>query len=120
MIDVLFPKSGRTFMTQGQNIGEEILQVTTGKADAMLADYISTDRWLANTPGGVKNLSPDKPVLVFGVTIGFKQGEFSLRDMFDVVLGDMDRDGTIGRIVKNYLGSKSNMLFQQQPQYVPY
>ena len=120
MIDALFPKAGRVFAIQGQNISDEIQQVTTSKADAMIADYISTQRWLEKSPGGVKNLASEKPIFVIGVTIGFNQNEFALRDMFDVVLDDMDRDGTIARTVKTYLGDKSNMLFYKKSEFAPY
>jgi len=120
MIDALFPKAGRVFAIQGQNISDEIQQVMTNKADAMIADYISTQRWLEKSPGGVKNLASEKPIFVIGVTIGFNQNEFALRDMFDVVLDDMDRDGTIARVVKTYLGDKSNMLFYKKSEFMPY
>lgn len=120
LIDAMFPRATRVFMNQGQNIGEEIMNVTTKKADAMLSDYISTDRWLQGSPGGVKNISPDKPFFTIGVTIGFNHNELALRDMFDVVLNDMDRDGTIVHIVKQYMGEKSAMLYHKQDQFQPY
>lgn len=120
MADVFFPKAGRMAVSQNQTIGEEITQVTTGKADAMLQDYLSADLFLKNSPGSLRDVSPGKPPLTYALTIGFNQHEEALRGMFDVVLGDMDRDGSIGRIVKNYLGDKSNLLFYQQNQFVPY
>jgi ABC-type amino acid transport substrate-binding protein len=120
MADALFPKAGRVTVSQNQTIGEEIAQVTTGKADAMFRDYLSADIFMRTSPGSLKNLSPNRPALIYALTIGFNQHEIALRDMFDIVLNDMDRDGTIGRIVKNYLGDKSNLLFYQQNQYTPY
>lgn len=120
MADALFPKAGRITLSQNQTIGEEISQVTTGKADADFRDYLAADKFMLNAPGSLKNLSPHKPVLTYALTVGFNQHETALRDMFDVVLNDMERDGTIGRVVINYLGSKSNMLFHEQNQFVPY
>lgn len=120
MVDAMFPKSTRVTVSQNQTIGEEIIQVTTGKADALFQDYLSADLFMKNSPGSLKDLSPGKPPLVYALTIGFNQHEIALRDMFDVVLNDMDRDGTIKRIVKNYLGDKSNLLFHQQNQFDPY
>ncbi len=121
MADAVFPKAGRIAVSQNQTIGDEIAQVTTGKADAMFRDYISGDRFMkqSNT-NAIKDLSPGKPVLIYGLTIGYNQGEFALRDMVNVVIDDMDRDGTIGHIVKTYLGEKSNMVYRRQSQYQPY
>jgi len=121
MADAIFPKAGRVTLSQTQStVAEEVIQITTGKADAVFQDYLSADRFLKNTPGSLKNLSPDKPVLIYPLTIGYNQHEMALRDMFDVVLSDMERDGTTGHIVKKYLGEKSNLLFYEQNNFVPY
>jgi len=120
MADALFPKAGRVMMSQNQSIGEEVAQVTSNKADAVFQDYLSADRFLQNTPGSLKNLSPDKPALIYALTVGFDVHEVELKNMLDVVLSDMDRDGTTRRIVKTYLGDKSNLLFYQQNQFAPY
>jgi ABC-type amino acid transport substrate-binding protein len=120
MADTLFPKAGRDTVSQNQTIGEEIAQVTTGKADAMFRDYITADKFMKDSPGSLKDLSPGKPPLIYPMTIGYNQKEFALRDMIDVVLGDMERDGTTARIIKQYMGDKSNMLYRKQDQFQPY
>jgi len=120
MADALFPKAGRVMMSQNQSIGEEISQVTSSKADATLVDYLTADNFMKKTPGSLKNLSPDHPALVYPMTIGYNQHEDALREMFDVVLFDMERDGTTERIVKTYLGDKSNLLYHEQNNYAPY
>jgi ABC-type amino acid transport substrate-binding protein len=120
MADALFPKAGRTAMSQNQSLGEEISQVTSSKADAVFLDYLTADKFMQNTPGSLKNLSPDRPALIYALTVGFGAHEAELKNMLDVVLNDMDRDGTTGRIVKTYLGDKSNLLFYQQNQFLPY
>jgi len=121
MANAVFPKAGRVTLSQTQStVAEEVIQVTTGKADAVFQDYLSADRFLKNTPGSLKNVSPDKPVLIYPLTIGYNQHEIALRDMFNVVLSDMERDGTIGHLVEKYLGDKSNLLFQQKSQFEPY
>ncbi|MDX2027875.1 MAG: transporter substrate-binding domain-containing protein [Alphaproteobacteria bacterium] len=120
MANAFFPKAGRAAITQNQTIGEEILQVTTGKADALFQDYITADKFLQNTPGSLKDLSPGKPPLVYALTVGFNQNETALKGMVDVVLDDMDRDGTIGHIVKQHMGEKANLLFYRENQFKPY
>jgi ABC-type amino acid transport substrate-binding protein len=120
MADALFPKAKRDSVSQNQTIGDEIAQVTSGKADAMFRDYLAANSFMKGAPGSLRDLSPGKPPLTYPMTIGFNQHEEALRGMFDVVLSDMDRDGTIGRIVKGYLGDKSNQLYYQQNQFVPY
>lgn len=120
MADALFPKTGRMTVAQNQTIGDEIAQVTSGKADAMFRDYMTADRFMQSAPGSLKNLSPGKPVLTYPLTIGFNQHEMALRDMIDIVLDDMERDGTIGRIIKSYMGEKSGFFFHQQIQLEPY
>lgn len=120
MANALFPNAGRVTMSQNQTIGEEISQVTTGKADAMFRDYLTADRFMQTSPGSLKDLSPGKPPLIYALTIGYNQHEDALKNMIDIVLDDMERDGTIGRVVKTYLGDKSGMLFHQQNQFVPY
>jgi ABC-type amino acid transport substrate-binding protein len=120
MVDALFPKAERAFITQGQTVAEEMLEVTSYKADALFSDYISVDKFLKNSPNSLKDLSPAKPPLIYALTIGYNQHEEALKNMFDVVLDDMERDGTIGHVVKTYLGDKSGMLFHQQNQFAPY
>ncbi len=120
MADALYPQAGRIIMSQNQTIGEEIAQVTSKKADALFQDYLSADRFLKDSPGSLKNLSPDKPALIYPLTIGFNQGEISLKNMVDVVLSDMERDGTIAAIIKKYLGDKANLLFYQRTEFQPY
>ncbi|MDE2029873.1 MAG: transporter substrate-binding domain-containing protein, partial [Alphaproteobacteria bacterium] len=79
MADALFPKAGRVTMSQNQTIGEEIEQVTTGKADADFRDYFAAYKFMQHDPGSLKDLSPGKPPLIYPLTIGFNQGEFALR-----------------------------------------
>ena len=120
MADALFPKAGRVTMSQNQTIGEEISQVMTGKADAMFRDYLEADRYMKDAPGSWKDLSPGNPKFIYALTIGYSQHELALRDMIDVVLNDMSRDGTITRIVKTYLGEKSSLVYHQDNEYSPY
>ena len=120
MADALFPKAGRVTMSQNQSIGEEIAQVTSGKADAMFRDYLAADRFMKDSPGSLRDISPGKPLLIYPLTIGFNQHETALKGIYDVVLDDMDRDGTIELIIKKYLGDKSNMLYHRENKYEPY
>jgi ABC-type amino acid transport substrate-binding protein len=120
MVDAFFPKATRAYMTQSQNLAEEFLQVTTNKADALFSDYLGADRFMQGAPGSLRDLSPGKPPLVYALTVGYNQNETALRDMLDVVLDDMNRDGTIARMVKNNLGAKSNLLYREQRAFEPY
>lgn len=105
-----FPLAKDAPSSQADTIAEECDKVAARKADAMFRDLISGHLYLQSNPGSIKNASPDKPAIMYPLTIGFNQNEHGLKNMVDAVIYELQQDGTVARTLKKYMGENSPLF----------
>lgn len=117
MASALVPLARPLYASGSQSIATEMQNVMTGKADAMFRDLITVDRYHEKNGVVFKNLSPEKPVFLYPLTIGFNEGEYGLKTLFDTVILEMKGDGTIAQTVRKYMKDKSHLFSYQHVEY---
>lgn len=117
MAGILLPLAKPLYATGMQSIATEMQDVATGKADAMFRDLITVARYHENNPETFKNISPDKPVFMYPLTVGFNEGEYGLKTLFDTVIYEMKDDGTIAEIIRKYMKSNSHLFSYEHVEY---
>ena len=120
MADALFPQAGRVSMSHNQTIADQINQVTSGRADAVFTDLITGMKYIQNNPESIKNVQPGKPVFMYPLTIGMKEGAYGMKTFLDTAIRELKDDGTIEQIIKNHMGENSDYFYFKQTKYAPY
>ena len=117
MAGALFPMAKPIVTTSLQGIAEEMQNVVSGKADATFRDLITVEEYAKHNPNTLKNISPDKPVFMYPLTIGFNEGEYGLKTLFDTVIFEMKDDGTIANTIQKYMNERSHLFFYEKIEY---
>jgi polar amino acid transport system substrate-binding protein len=97
-----FPKAKTISVSQNSTYAEAFLNVTTGKADIVLADFPAAREFMAHNPGKLRLVANVEPLRAFGNTIGIKKGEYELARMLNVATEEMLQSGVIDKILARY------------------
>jgi ABC-type amino acid transport substrate-binding protein len=97
-----FPKAKRLSLPQMSDISQDLLNVSTGKADVSFAEPLIAEKFLRNNPGAIQNIDPAHPVRVFPNCWMFNRGEFEFKSMIDTVLDEVINSGALDKIIDKY------------------
>ena len=97
-----FPKAQRVSLPELSPFTQNLLNITTGKADVTFAEPGIITEFLAKNPGKLKELAPDQPLRIFGNSLVVKLGENQLQQFLDVSLRELLYSGAIDRILRKY------------------
>lgn len=102
----VFPKAKIMALPENMPFGEAMQNITTGKADALATcDQIVVDDLNKANSGGLKLAGAGKPITYVKVALALPSGDQALKNMIDVVIFDIQADGTLKRIMTKYLGA---------------
>ncbi|MDR3425225.1 MAG: transporter substrate-binding domain-containing protein [Alphaproteobacteria bacterium] len=111
IVQMDFPKAKVLSMPNMTDAGQNLLNVSTGKADIAFEDATTGIRFDKNNPGKVKRLDPDHPLLVFPATIALPQGDLALKTMLDSALTQLVNSGFVNKMLDKY-GVPPNVSFR--------
>lgn len=97
-----FPKAKRLSLPELSPFIQNLLNVTTRKADITFAEPMVVKEFLKTNPGALKQVGADKPVRIFGNCFAIKPGEDELKDFLDVAVQEIVNDGRAGKILARY------------------
>ncbi len=97
-----FPKAKTVSLTESANVGELLLNVVTGKADATFIDPAMAAKFDANNPGKIQRLADAPPIRVFGNVFFIAQNQDAFRRMLDTTLEELLSSGQIENIIARY------------------
>jgi polar amino acid transport system substrate-binding protein len=97
-----FPTAQRLSLPQLSPFTQNLLNITTGKADVTFAEPSIISEFLATNPGKLKELAPGQPLRVFGNSLVIKLGDIDLKEFLDVALRELLYSGSIDRILAKY------------------
>lgn len=113
-----FPKAKLLSLPNMTDPAMNLMNVATGKADVAFVDAIVGLRFGKANPGKVKRLEPNKPLLVFPVTVPLPHGDMALKTMIDAAFSQLLQSGFIDRALTHY-DVPENIVFRAAQTYQP-
>ncbi len=98
-----FPHAKQISIPQMALTVQQLMEVTSGKADATFNDVYLLHRYNENNPEGkLKNVALGNPLKYFPNTFMLPPHESQLKHIFDITLSEMISEGIIADILKKY------------------
>ena len=110
-----FPQAKHLTMTQLTDISQSFLNLTSKKADVVIAEPGFAQRFLKSNPGTIKNLDPNSPLRIYPMCWIFKRGEYDFKAMFDTVLDEVINSGEMEKIIHKYEPNKNTIFLVAKP-----
>lgn len=97
-----FPNAQTIQLPQLTDVSQMILNVVDKKADMAFAEPTIANQYIKNNPEKIKNVSVDKPVVVYGNVMMIKKGEFDFKTMMDNAINELLDNGYIDELIDKY------------------
>jgi len=97
-----YPRATRVSLPQLSPFTQNLLNITSRKADLTFAEPGIIFEFLKSNPGSLKELAPDKPARIFGNTIVIPKGDYQLKEFVDVALRELLYSGRVDEILNQY------------------
>jgi polar amino acid transport system substrate-binding protein len=97
-----FPRAQRVSLPQLSPFSQNLLNLTSKKADVTFAEPGIVKEFLATNPGTLRELAPQSPLRTFGNCLVLKKGEVDFKQFLDVAMMEVIYDGTVDRILRQY------------------
>jgi len=95
----LFPAAKTISSPQMEDYTQMLVDVQTGKADAVFFEKTFGENFLAHNPGAVHSVD-DKPVYTYPIGMMLPPGEAQLKNTIDVVLARLALNGSVKKIIE--------------------
>jgi ABC-type amino acid transport substrate-binding protein len=79
-----------------------LLDVVAGKADMAFLEPTVANAYIKNNPGKVKNVSLEKPVVIYGNVMLIKKGEFAFKSAIDNAINELLNNGYVDGVIDSY------------------
>jgi ABC-type amino acid transport substrate-binding protein len=101
MMKALYPKGTYVTVSQLQGPTQALLEVTTGKADAIVMDSMTVGMFVKNNPGALTQVQ--QPTLsVIGAAMAVSTQEPKLLASLNMIIQDLKDKGTIKGLIEKY------------------
>jgi polar amino acid transport system substrate-binding protein len=97
-----FPKAKVFTLPQMSDLSQNLLNVTTKKADVAFAEPAIATDFIKHNPGTLRNLAADKPFHTYGYGLALKQNEMQFKNMLNLVLQQLIDFGYVEEVLKKY------------------
>lgn len=97
-----FPQAKTVCLTQLSDASQLLLNVSTGKADATIAEPAVAEEFLKHNPKSIEQTVSTQPIRVFPNCWMFRRGQLELKDMLNTALDQLVNSGAVDRIIKKY------------------
>lgn len=97
-----FPHASRVSLPQLSPFTQNLLNITSKKADITFAEPGVILQFLKTNPRTLSELAPNQPLRIFGNCLVIRRGDIELKDFLDVALAELLYDGTVDRILRKY------------------
>lgn len=114
-----FPEAVRLSLPELTSFDQNLLNVTTRKADITFAEPMVMVGFLKKNPGSLRQIHGDKPLRIFGNCLAVKPGEVELQDFLDVAVKEIVNDGSAARILKKYEPDQKTFYSIAAPYVIP-
>lgn len=97
-----FPKAQTVSMPNLTDISQLLLNVQTGKADITFVETAVANEFMLHNPGAIKNITPEKPVRIFGNTILTGPQDMAFVAMLNMAQAELVMNGFVEKVIKKY------------------
>jgi ABC-type amino acid transport substrate-binding protein len=97
-----YPRATRVSLPQLSPFTQNLLNITSRKADLTFAEPGIIFEFLKSNPASLKELAPDKPARIFGNTIVIPKGDYQLKEFVDVALTELLYSRRVDAILNKY------------------
>lgn len=97
-----FPNAKRFSLPELSPFSQNLVNITTNKADVTFAEPSYVAEFLKTNPGTLKQIAPNRPLRIFGNSLVVKRGEYELSEFLNVALRELLYSGRIEEILKKY------------------
>lgn len=101
-MDVRVPKARRFMLPELSSTTDFFELVATGKADFLVVDANTAERYMTGNPGKIKRLPVAQPFHVFPGVMLLPPNDPQFKSMIDVTLQEIDSDGALDAILEKY------------------
>jgi cystine transport system substrate-binding protein len=112
MIASDFPKAKVSALPGASSFTEQLLTVTTGKADATIMDNFVSLGYLDAHPGSIKEIQPGRIYRVLPVSAMIPMGDLKFKTMMNAALDDIINNGTFAKIYDKYNVPKGSVIMR--------
>ncbi len=112
----LFPDAGVVTVTNITDPAQMLMDVASGKADAVICDPLTVKRFLEGNPGTLKPLSAE-PLATYPYGFSVSKEENGLRDMFDTATLMALNMGLVDRALAKY-DPDGILFFKANPSFI--
>jgi polar amino acid transport system substrate-binding protein len=97
-----FPTAQTLQLPQSTDVSQMLLNVADGKADMAFLEPTIANEYMKNNPGKVKNVSLEKPVVIYGNVMMIKKGEFTFKTAMDNAITELLNNGYVDGLINQY------------------
>ncbi len=97
-----FQNAKRESLPQLSPFTQNLLNVTTKKADLTFAEPGIIQEFLQSNPGTLKELAPERPLRIFGNSLVVPKAEVELKEFLDVAMRELLYSGIVDKILTKY------------------
>lgn len=97
-----FPQAQTLQLPQTTDISQMLMNVADGKADIAFLEPTTANEYIKNNPGKVKNISTERPVVIYGNVMMIKKGEFTFKTMVDSAITELLDSGYVEELISKY------------------
>ena len=102
-----FPRAKTTSLSQLADDSQNLLNVSTRKADIAFVEVYIGAAFLKNNPGSVKIVQPGNPIRINGVSMVTRKGDIEFKSALNVALREQLNSGEIDRLIEKYASRES-------------
>jgi ABC-type amino acid transport substrate-binding protein len=97
-----FPQATRISLPELSPFTQNLMNITSRRADVTFAEPGIVNEFLATNPGTLKELAPDHPLRIFGNSLVVKLGDIEMEQFLDVALRELLFSGKVDQILSRY------------------
>jgi ABC-type amino acid transport substrate-binding protein len=97
-----FPQARQLSLPELSDVAQDLLNVSTHKADLTFAEPALVERYLRTNKSSVEKVDPSRPIRMFPNCWAFNRGEFEFKAMLDTVLDELINSGGLDKIISKY------------------
>ena len=97
-----FPNAKTIQLPQLSDISQLFVNVADGKADMTFQDTATANQYMKSNPGKLKNVSTQKPIVVYADVMLVKKGEFVFKSAIDNAIIELLNNGYVDGVINRY------------------
>ncbi len=114
--DSSFPKAKQYTLPGDSDASQVLMSLAMGKGDVVFADEFLVYEYNKHNPDAkLRRVAGVPPVRIYGEAFAVAKGEWELRDLLNVALGELQGNGTIDCIISKYEVVPGAMLRVAKP-----